>query len=128
MTRHSWLIQWAGPIHPRIGLFSNWYLTVKRLSFLLIAALGMTAAAPPADARPRDREQDAAYKARKQGRIMPLPRIERRVVPRMNDADYLGPELDPRSGTYRLKFVRRGRVIWVVVDGRTGQVRNRAGD
>lgn len=99
-----------------------------RVLVLALAALGMTVTAPVAEARPRDREQDAAYKARKQGRIMPLPRIERRVVPRMNGADYLGPELDPRSGTYRLKFVRHGRVIWVDVDGRTGRVRNRAGD
>ena len=99
-----------------------------RIVPLLIAALGMTAVAPMADARPRDREQDAAYQARKQGRIMPLPRIERSVKPRMRGADYLGPELDSRSGTYRLKFVRNGRVIWVDVDARTGRVRGRSGD
>ena len=102
---------------------------VMRILFLLVAALGITAIAPDADARPRrDREQDAAYRARQEGRIMPLPRIERSVRPRMNGADYLGPELDPRSGTYRLKFMRRGRVIWVDVDARTGQVRGLSGE
>ncbi|HEX8257158.1 MAG TPA: hypothetical protein VF589_05965 [Allosphingosinicella sp.] len=104
---------------------------VMRILFLLVAALGITAIAPDADARPRrdrDREQDAAYRARQEGRIMPLPRIERSVRPRMNGADYLGPELDSRSGTYRLKFMRRGRVIWVDVDARTGQVRGQSGE
>ena len=45
---------------------------------------------------------------------MPLPMIERRVLPRMGDADYLGPEFNGR--TYRLKFMRGGRVIWIDVD------------
>lgn len=109
---------------------SKWkkWLLVMRIVPLLIAAIGMTALAPAADARPRDREQDRAYRARQEGRIMPLRRIERRVRPRMNGADYLGPELDARSGTYRLKFMRRGRVIWVDVDARTGEVRGRSGD
>jgi uncharacterized membrane protein YkoI len=95
---------------------------------LLIAVLGLTAIPSAADARPRSREQDAAYRARQQGRIMPLPRIERSVKPRMNGADYLGPELDAGSGTYRLKFMREGRVIWVDVDARTGKPKRRRGD
>ena len=32
----------------------------------------------------------------------------------MGGADYLGPELN--GGTYRLKFIQNGRVIWVDVD------------
>jgi hypothetical protein len=47
---------------------------------------------------------------------MPLPMIERRVMPFMGGADYLGPEFNGR--TYRLKFMRGGRVIWIDVDGR----------
>ena len=35
---------------------------------------------------------------------MPLPKIERRVMPFMGGADYLGPELN--GDTYRLKFMR----------------------
>ena len=95
---------------------------------LLLAALAITAVAVPADARPRDRDQDAAYRATQQGRIMPLRNIESRILPRMGGADYLGPELDAGSGTYRLKFMRGGQVIWVDVDARTGQVLGRSGN
>ena len=104
---------------------------VKRTALLLgIAALGLTAVAPAAEARPKrdHREQDAAYKARQQGRIMSLRTIESRVMPRMRGAEYLGPELDAGSGTYRLKFIREGRVIWVDIDARTGQVLGRSGN
>jgi uncharacterized membrane protein YkoI len=94
----------------------------------LVAALTALSLAAPGDARPRDREQDAAYRAAQEGRIMPLRRIERQVVPRMDGADYLGPELDARSSTYRLKFMRNGRVIWVDVDAKTGRVRGRSGN
>jgi uncharacterized membrane protein YkoI len=95
---------------------------------ILLAACGMTASTPSADARPRDREQDVAYKARQQGRMMPLRNIEARVLPRMRGAEYLGPELDTGSGIYRLKFMARDRVIWVDVDARTGAVLGKSGD
>jgi hypothetical protein len=100
---------------------------VKRLP-LLIAAFGMTALPMAADARPRDRDQDAAYRATKQGRMMPLPGIEARVKPRMRGAEHIGTELDSRAETYRLKFMREGRVIWVDVDARTGKPKGRAGE
>ena len=103
---------------------------VKHIPLLMaVAALGVTSLAPAADARPRrdHREQDAAYKARQQGRIMSLRTIESRVMPRMRGAEYLGPELDAGSGTYRLKFMRGGRVIWIDVDARTGRVLGRSG-
>ena len=51
---------------------------VKHIPLLMaVAALGVTSLAPAADARPRrdHREQDAAYKARQQGRIMSLRTI-----------------------------------------------------
>ena len=51
---------------------------------------------------------------------MPLPKIERRVMPFMGGADYLGPEFN--GETYRLKFMRDGRVIWVDVDAATGRI------
>jgi uncharacterized membrane protein YkoI len=86
---------------------------------LLAAALGVTLIAAPAQAE-RPRDQDRAFRATQDGRAIPLPRIERRVVPMMGGADYLGPEF--HGGTYRLKFVRDGRVIWVDVDAATGRV------
>jgi hypothetical protein len=46
-------------------------------------------------------------------------------VPMMGGADYLGPEF--HGETYRLKFVRDGRVIWVDVDAATGRVVNQVG-
>jgi uncharacterized membrane protein YkoI len=40
----------------------------------------------------------------------------------MNGAQYLGVELDPQTSIYTLKFVRKGTVIWVYVDARSGKV------
>lgn len=96
-----------------------------RLTFFFLAAAGVAAA--PLSARPHHRDQDVAFEATQQGRIMPLRTIESMVVPQMRGADYLGPELDPGSGRYRLKFLRGDRVIWVDVDGRTGRVIGRSG-
>ena len=76
------------------------------------------------DDRPRD--QDRAFRAQREGRSMPLPLIERRVIPRMGGADYLGPEM--RGGNLRMKFLDRGRVIWVDVDPRTGRILGKSDD
>lgn len=74
----------------------------------------------------RPRDQDRAFRAQQEGRSMPLPQIERRVLPRMGGADYLGPEF--RGSNLRLKFMDNGRVIWVDVDPRTGRIIDRSGD
>jgi len=94
-------------------------MTMRLFPSLLAAALGSALIAGPALAE-RPRDQDRAFRATQEGRSMPLPVIERRVVPQMGGADYLGPEF--RGQTYRLKFVRDGRVIWVDVDAATGRV------
>jgi len=101
---------------------------------LCVAGVAMpaTAAARPRgevarlalDERPRD--QDRAFRAQQEGRSMPLPLIERRVLPRMGGADYLGPEM--RGGNLRMKFLDRGKVIWVDVDPRTGRILGKSGD
>ncbi|UAK23941.1 hypothetical protein [Sphingomonas nostoxanthinifaciens] len=80
----------------------------------------------PASAQ-RRRDQDAAYAARQSGQVMPLHQIEKQIVPRMAGCDYLGPEFDADSGVYRLKFMRGRSVIWLDVDGRTGQIVARSG-
>ncbi len=80
--------------------------------------------ASPAWADP-PRDQDRAFEATRHGRSMPLPQIERRVMPFMGGADYLGPEF--RGDKYRLKFMRDGRVIWVDVDAATGRIIGRSG-
>jgi uncharacterized membrane protein YkoI len=85
--------------------------------------------AVPTAAEPIQRrsEQAQAWEARREGRILPLREIEGRVVPTMRGAQYLGFDFDGGSAVYTLKFLRDGRVIWVDVDGRSGQVIGRTG-
>jgi len=93
--------------------------------FALLAAVlaaGLTSA--PALADP-PREANRAFQGVRQGRSMPLPELERRVLPFMGGADYLGPELN--GDTTRFKFIQNGRVIWVDVDGQ-GRVVRRSRD
>ncbi|WP_369404249.1 hypothetical protein [Sphingomonas soli] len=54
--------------------------------------------------------------------------IERRVIPRMPGAQYLGFDYDPSTNIYTLKFLRNGSVIWVDVDGRTGNIVRSSGN
>jgi hypothetical protein len=98
---------------------------MKLLRAFLIAAAsagGLTSAPALADP-PRDANR--AFQGVRQGRSMPLPQLERRVMPMMGGADYLGPELN--GDTYRFKFMQNGRVIWVDVDGQ-GRVIRRSRD
>ena len=90
---------------------------------LLPAALAAGLIATPALADP-PRDAERAFRERVQGRSMPLPRIEQRVMPLMPGADYLGPEFNGK--TYRLKFMKKGRVIWVDVDAATGRIKGRS--
>ena len=92
------------------------------LSILLAAA---TLAPAASDARPRPRDHDAAFAATQEGRFLPLPAIEARIVPQMRGFTYLGPELN--AGRYRLKFMRGARLVWIDVDPRTGEVIGRSG-
>ena len=94
---------------------------------LAAALLSASLIASPALAergRDQSRDQDRAFEAAREGRSMPLPKIERRVMPFMDGADYLGPEFN--GETYRLKFMRGGRVIWVDVDAATGRILRRS--
>lgn len=90
------------------------------LALTLSVPAAATAAAP--DPCQQRGDQDRAFKAMREGRILPLPEIERRVIPMMRGAQYLGPEFDPDRGIYTLKFLRDGTVIWVMVDARSGQI------
>ena len=97
---------------------------------LVLTACALAAATPALALRPssevrlawndRPRDQDRAFRATQEGRSMPLPMIERRVLPRMGGADYLGPEL--RGPNLRMKFMENGKVIWVDVEPRTGRI------
>ncbi len=85
----------------------------------LLAAAGLAATALSAQAGGLQlREQDAAYRAAQQGRILPLPLIRQRI--RVPGAQFIGAEFD--GVTYRLKYMRGSEVIWIDVDARTGRV------
>jgi hypothetical protein len=94
-----------------------------RIFLLTAAMLGGLSSAPALGDPPRD--ADRAWQNTRQGRSMPLPQLERRVMPMMGGADYLGPELN--GNNYRFKFMQNGRVIWVDVDGQ-GRVVRRSHD
>ena len=59
--------------------------------------------------------------------VLPIREIERRVIPMMQGAQYLGFDFDPVTSIYTLKFLRNGSVIWVDVDGRNGRIVRRTG-
>ncbi len=82
-------------------------------------------AAAPAIAQ--DRDSVAAFRATREGRILPLREIEKRVIPQIKDSQYIGFNLEMPSGIYTLKFLKDGDVIWVDVDGRSGQIIGRTG-
>ena len=96
----------------------------KLRTLFLAAALAAGLGSAPALAEP-PRDADKAFEATRKGRSMPLPQLERRVMPFMGGADYLGPEISG-GGTYRLKFMQNGRVIWVDVDAQTGRIIRRS--
>lgn len=93
-------------------------------SSLAAALLATGLSSAPAAAQGRN-DQDEARKEMRAGNVLSLREIERRVLPTMRGADYLGPAYDSRAMAYRLRFIRDGRVMFVDVDARTGRVLNR---
>jgi len=90
---------------------------------ILLAAVGLAAAPMAATAAgqrglQRDRDQNAAYRAMQEGRILSLPEIRGRV--RLPGAEFIGAEFDGR--VYRLKYMRGADVIWIDIDARTGRI------
>jgi hypothetical protein len=98
-------------------------MTLLRTLLLAAAIMGGLTSAPALADPPRDANR--AFQGVREGRSMPLPQLERRVIPLMGGADYLGPELN--GDTTRFKFIQNGRVIWVDVDGQ-GRVVRRSRD
>ena len=95
---------------------------------ILCACLAAFAPAGDAAAQPdRHRQDEGARASKRQGPALPVREIERRVVPRLPGAQYLGFDYDPASEVYTLKFLRNGSVIWVDVDGRTGAIVRKSG-
>lgn len=96
---------------------------MKNLSVILASSAMVTLAAAPAlHANPGNGEQGEVRKERRAGNIRPVRDIEREVLPRMGNMQYLGPEYDPAAMSYRLKFIEKGKVRFVDVDARTGRI------
>lgn len=84
---------------------------------MVLAALPVTA-----QAGQRRDDQGEVRKDMRQGSVRSLREIERRILPAMPGMQYLGPEYDPAAMAYRLKFIHNGRVVFVDVNARNGQV------
>jgi len=109
----------AGPYAMRMKML------VKPVFCACLAALPLVGTAT---AYAQDTNQEAASQRRLKGQNLPVREIERRVVPRMPGAQYLGFDYDSATDIYTFKFLRNGSVIWVDADGRTGNILRRTGD
>jgi uncharacterized membrane protein YkoI len=88
-----------------------------------LLAVGLVATlAAGAAAQQRADEQGDARRDLRNGNVRSLREIEARVLPGKRGMQYLGPEYDPTAMAYRLKFIQGGRVVFVDVDARTGQI------
>ena len=67
-------------------------------------------------------EQGEVRREMRAGNVQSLREIEQRVLPRMAGMQYLGPEYDPAAMAYRLKFIDKGRGVFVDVDARSGRI------
>ena len=98
------------------------------LSACIAAVLMASPGAMAASVRDgQDVNQEAARKRQQTGRNLPVREIERRVVPQIKGARYLGFDFDPSTDIYTLKFLRNGSVIWVDVEGASGRILRRSG-
>lgn len=97
----------------------------KIASILAAALLANGLAVPVSHAQPQG-DEDRARKEMRAGNVLPLREIERRVLPMMRGAEYLGPAYDSAAMAYRLKFIRDGKVMYVDVDARTGRILRRS--
>lgn len=100
------------------------------MNMKFLYALAMAIAVTPTTSAPAQRrgEQIDVLVQMRSGRLLPLREIERRVLPTMGAAKYIGFDFDSASSIYTLKFLRNGDVIWVDVDGRNGQIIGRTGN
>jgi hypothetical protein len=97
---------------------------MRKLMFPILAGAMIAGGANPplAYAQQKRGDQESARKELHAGHVLPLRDIEAKVIPRMGDMTYLGPAYDEVAKAYRLKFIKDGKVMFVDVDARTGQV------
>lgn len=94
---------------------------VNMMRFALFTLLSLTVPLSSAQAE-QGAEQGYVRKEMRAGNVRSLREIERRVLPMKQGMQYLGPEYDPAAMVYRLKFIRDGRVVFVDVDARSGEI------
>lgn len=97
----------------------------KPLILLAAAILASGVSTSPVVAQARS-DQQQARKDMRAGNSLSLREIERKVLPRMKEHEYLGPSYDAAAMAYRLKFIRDGKVVFVDVDARTGRILGRS--
>jgi hypothetical protein len=90
----------------------------------LLSLAAVVFSVPLAQAKPGE-EQGQARREMRAGNVLSLREIESRILPLMHAMQYLGPEYDPAALAYRLKFIKDGRVTFVDVDARSGQILSR---
>jgi hypothetical protein len=80
--------------------------------------------------RTQKNEQDIVRLNFQRGTIQSLKQIESIVVPAMvrRGAQYIGANFDSSQMRYRLKFIRQASVIFIDVDGRSGQIVAQSGN
>ncbi|MCW2349733.1 hypothetical protein M2333_000387 [Sphingobium sp. B11D3B] len=94
-------------------------------SLLLGGLMALAATSLPVSAQSfaRGDDQRAARRAMLDGEVMPFSIIKRRVEREISDAQYVGVAPSVREGVYRMQFLQQdGKVIWVDVDGKTGNI------
>ena len=91
---------------------------------VILALAAMVMIMPQAQAKPVE-EQGLARREMRAGNVLSLREIESRILPLMRAMQYLGPEYDPVALAYRLKFIKDGRVTFIDVDARSGQILSR---
>jgi uncharacterized membrane protein YkoI len=89
---------------------------------IVLAALAVAVPVAPVLAAAPGDAQGQVRKEFRAGNVRSLREIEQQVLPAMKGMQYLGPEYDPAAVAYRLKFIHNGRVVFVDVDARTGEV------
>lgn len=128
-------VTYCDPEQPLAGIFIAYSMgdgttvpksrvMISLRAILIATAIAVGLSSAPAAADP-PRDANRAFQGVRQGRSMPLPQLERHVLPMMGGADYLGPEMN--GNMYRFKFIQNGRVVWVDVDGQ-GRVIGRSKD
>jgi ribosomal protein S7 len=99
------------------------------LTALMVANVMVGGSAADAQQVRRD-EQNSVRENTRRGTIRSLRQIEANVVPAMErrGAKYIGVEFVEKDLRYRLKFVRQSSVIWIDVDGPSGQIIAQSGN